>query len=656
MSQSPPDFTDNPQQQYLDSWLDLATRIRHGNSFSGREANCAFLNTDSTRFAEASAVTGFDFPDDARGLALTDWDGDGDLDAWVTNRTAPRVRYLRNNTDSKGYVQFLLRGEPALKSPIDAIGARVQLTLRDASGKASTLHRTLYAGHGFLSQSSKRIHFGVPEGSTITKAAVRWPGAESFESFSGVHAGACWSVVQGRESAALVPPRTGVAPFPASEIEAPPAEDTARIWLAEATPLPALNYQDSKGKPLTLSGGVRPRPLLLTLWATWCQPCLTELSDWSVRRAEFAAAGLDVLALNVDALTSGKALDRAEIESAARKLKLAFPFGYAGRDLVDALDEVEETFLYPRRPLPLPSSYLIDAAGQLAAVYKGPVDPAEIAADAARLTSSRSARRQAAAPLQGLSAESIFLTNPVAVARGLLREGYPAEARTYLEDFLADPSPAAGFPPDTRKKQLADVHFTLGEVAQAERRPPAEALPHLRQAFSLFPGHPRAGLLLSDALLAAGNAPEAVKTLETLLEIRPADPELFVRLGEAHLKAGQPRPAAAAFEAGLKQDPASIRLANGLAWIYAASPDAEIRNPQRALDLAAQLLRRGGDRNPHGLDTIAAAHAAAGKYPEAAAYLERALPLAKDAGDQDFTQRLAARLQLYKAGKPYHGG
>ena len=68
-----------------------------GVSWSGRERNCAFLNTGRRRFANISAVSGFDFLDDGRGLALCDWDHDGDLDVWVTNRNAPRVRFLRND-------------------------------------------------------------------------------------------------------------------------------------------------------------------------------------------------------------------------------------------------------------------------------------------------------------------------------------------------------------------------------------------------------------------------------------------------------------------------------------------------------------------------------------------------------------------------------
>ena len=34
----------------------------------------------------------------AVGVALTDWDFDGRVDIWVTNRTAPRVRLLHNET------------------------------------------------------------------------------------------------------------------------------------------------------------------------------------------------------------------------------------------------------------------------------------------------------------------------------------------------------------------------------------------------------------------------------------------------------------------------------------------------------------------------------------------------------------------------------
>ena len=74
--------------------------INRGGTLSGHERNCAFLRVppnsqeqvQSPAFATISNVSGFDFADDSRSIALTDWDRDGDVDVWVMNRTAPRVR------------------------------------------------------------------------------------------------------------------------------------------------------------------------------------------------------------------------------------------------------------------------------------------------------------------------------------------------------------------------------------------------------------------------------------------------------------------------------------------------------------------------------------------------------------------------------------
>ena len=56
----------------------VMTRLKHmmeqGRSFSSHERNCCFLNMGGERFATVSAVSGFDFPDDGRAIALVDWD------------------------------------------------------------------------------------------------------------------------------------------------------------------------------------------------------------------------------------------------------------------------------------------------------------------------------------------------------------------------------------------------------------------------------------------------------------------------------------------------------------------------------------------------------------------------------------------------------
>ena len=99
MSQSPTETQgDNlGLQSYRQGWKALNRLLHENKSFSGRETNNAFLNCGkNTPFADVSSTIGWDFADDARAIGLIDYDHDGDLDIFVTNRTAPRVRLLKN--------------------------------------------------------------------------------------------------------------------------------------------------------------------------------------------------------------------------------------------------------------------------------------------------------------------------------------------------------------------------------------------------------------------------------------------------------------------------------------------------------------------------------------------------------------------------------
>ena len=129
--------------------------VREGRSFSGRERHCLFLNTGAGQYADVSAVTGFDLPDDGRALAQVDWDDDGDLDFWISNRSGPQVRYLENRSNNqprRHYVNVELVGTTSNR---DGIGARVRVFLADDPDRP--ISRTLRAGDSFLSQSSKRL-------------------------------------------------------------------------------------------------------------------------------------------------------------------------------------------------------------------------------------------------------------------------------------------------------------------------------------------------------------------------------------------------------------------------------------------------------------------------------------------------------------------
>jgi tetratricopeptide (TPR) repeat protein len=54
------------------------------------------------------------------------------------------------------------------------------------------------------------------------------------------------------------------------------------------------------------------------------------------------------------------------------------------------------------------------------------------------------------------------------------------------------------------------------------------------------------------------------------------------------------------------------------------------------------------------VDTLAVAYAAAGRFNEAIAAAERAVELARAAEQPQLAKKIEARLELYRAGRPYH--
>ncbi len=225
MSRSPVDgASTDPSQSYLDSWGELAGLIRKGRSFSGKERNCCFLNTRNGRFADVSSVTGLDHIDDGRTVALSDWDRDGDLDLWLASRTGPRLRFMRNGlgADTRS-IAFRLLGDPERGCSRDAIGARVELTL---GGKETpSRSRTLYAGDGYLSQSSKWVHFGLGEGDTIRQVSVRWPGSRKPELYQGATAEGRYLLSQGSGRAAPARELAPATALAAGPMKAPALSD-----------------------------------------------------------------------------------------------------------------------------------------------------------------------------------------------------------------------------------------------------------------------------------------------------------------------------------------------------------------------------------------------------------------------------------------------
>ncbi len=103
----------------------------------------------------------------------------------------------------------------------------------------------------------------------------------------------------------------------------------------------------------------------------------------------------------------------------------------------------------------------------------------------------------------------------------------------------------------------------------------------------------------------------------------------------------------------LKPDPEKeVTALNNLAWLLATCPDGSVRNGSEAVRYAEDACHLTTFKQSGAVNTLAAAYAEAGRFPDAVTTAELALKLATDAGDRQSAATIRKLLGLYRAGKP----
>ena len=430
-SQSP--TTEEATPAYRDAWAALSHIIlEQGGSWSGRERNCAFLNTGGPRFANISALSGIDYADDARCVARIDWDQDGRLDLVVRNRTGPRLRFLRNRgLAADGRHWFALRLE-GVRCNRDAIGARVFV---EAGGRS--LRRTLYAAEGYLCQSSRSLHFGLGRAARVDRLRVLWPDGEE-QVFQDLAADQTWFLRQG--GAPEPQERRSRAHFEDAEAEVvePLRVGAARTVLHDTIPLAAMPLP-AFADPGRRLGDLAGSPVLVNLWATWCPNCLQELGGWNRERERLQAAGLRIAAMSMDEeVKRDEALDRIQALGFGEGAGWMRP---ADREFLQA---VFQEVLGDAEAGALPTSLLFDARGELCVIYHGPVEVERLLEDAALLKQREPGDRHLL-PLAGGRATAQYGRDFGRLARAAAARGFEDLARSLAALAEADQRLGVGF-------------------------------------------------------------------------------------------------------------------------------------------------------------------------------------------------------------------
>ncbi len=209
------------------------------------------------------------------------------------------------------------------------------------------------------------------------------------------------------------------------------------------------------------------------------------------------------------------------------------------------------------------------------------------------------------------------------------------------------------------------------------------ALRDVERALKLQPGFPKAMLLRASLLGKAGRYDPALADLNTLLKAHPDNPEVLIQMAAvyqasrqfhkalsaydqllksdpknaaayqgratSYLGLGKPLEAIANYDAALKIEPQNSDLLNNRAWVLATSPDSNVRDGNRAVELAKLACARTAYLRAEFISTLAAAYAEAGDFQSAISWSQRAVEICAER----LREQMMRQIETFQSRKPW---
>ncbi len=548
----------------------------------------------------------------------------------MKNRNAPQVRLLRNDTDNGNHsVAIQLIGR---QSNRDAVGAVV--TLATATGRRT---KQVTLGSGFLSQSTKWLHFGLGGVERIDRAVIHWPSGLE-QTLVNLPIDHRITLVEGEEDFTAVPfalrPRDPKVCAPPKRL--PLAAPSEGIAMLDPVPFPPYPLESLAGKIIT-PAKVKGRATLLNFWATWCAPCQTEMKLWKQHYEDIRAAGADVLAISVDSPQ-----DRAKVEQFVRERALPFPVLLMNPDILERVNLFYRLLFTRSTDLQLPTTFLLNSQGKVAKLYLGVVPMKVLLKDLQDVQNNPQRLTRSAFPYTGRTVATEFGRDYYAmglnfIERDMLEEGalylrqavesFPSEARSWnqlglvyarlgqLEQSLTALQHAVQLQPNFANSQfdLGVTYLRLNRLVEAEQA--------IARATTLDPADPRKRLTYQLTLAQMGKGGDPVEILKRYLAEEPADAEAQNNLGAFYTGQGLFRMALEQFKKATELDPHFARALRNLGVTY-----LRLQMPSQAAASLERCVTLTPD-DPEALFALAFAYGQTGRQEKAIQVLERVLEL-----------------------------
>ncbi|MFN8061841.1 MAG: CRTAC1 family protein [Vicinamibacterales bacterium] len=169
--------------------LDDIAKYHSGVTYA--EAKKLYRNVGRGRFVDVSSSQPESFlaPRVGRGLAVGDYDNDGDPDFLVNNNGEPGQLFRNDGGNARHWLGVRLVGT---KSARDAIGAR--LVVRAG---ALVLHDQVKGGMSYCSAQDPRVYFGLDTAAKVDALEIVWPSGDR-QTLEGLPADTILTIEEGR--------------------------------------------------------------------------------------------------------------------------------------------------------------------------------------------------------------------------------------------------------------------------------------------------------------------------------------------------------------------------------------------------------------------------------------------------------------------------
>jgi len=417
----------------------------------------------------------------------------------------------------------------------------------------------LQAGSGFLSQNSKEVFFGLGDAKGPVKVSIRWPSGLVHE-INDVPLGHRIWVEEGIESHRVeaFSPRVSAAAV-AQESEALP--DAAETWLlvpVAAPSFPALS-------------ALRGKPILLNF-------VTNQIVDQK-------PAGVESLRVYAD----------------------------EDKDTAGVYNVIYRSLFDRHRDMALPTSFLIDANGDIVRIYQGSVDPRQVEQDVRHIPQTASERLAKALPFPGISDTYQFGRNYLSFGTVFFQRGYFDQAAESFRLALRD-DPSS-----------AEALYGIGSVYLKQEKT-REARDCFERAAKLPPGYPetRPNAFNNLGLLATreGRIDEAIRFFQEALSASPDHLVALENLGNAYRQQKRWDEARTTLERALTVEPRDPAVNYSIAMVYAQTGDTD-----RAYKYLHQALQLRPDY-PEALNNLGVLYLRTSRRDEAVASFDECIRVA----------------------------